>query len=251
MHITILGKSPSWQDAGGACTGYLVQEAQTTVLLDCGNGVFAKLREAVDYSDVDHVVVSHLHADHCLDLVPFAYALTYGPRAGARPQLFVPPGGISLMRRLSELWGNADLVDGAFRITEYDPAASLALGDLAARFTPVPHYIDTNAVELTAPASGRRFTFSADCGPNDALVEFARDTDLLLIEATLTDPEPGELRGHLTATEAGEHARRAGARRVVLTHFSDEIDAGAQQAAGTAAFGAPVELARAGVVLEL
>ncbi|CAB4866366.1 unannotated protein [freshwater metagenome] len=252
MRITILGKSPSWQDAGGACSGYLVQEDGTTVLLDCGNGVFAKLREVLDYREVGHVLLSHPHADHCLDLIPFAYALTYGPGGGReQPELLVPPGALELLRALGTLWGNPELVEGAFRITQYDPADRLVVGDLRARFAPVPHYIDANAVELTPTGGGPRFTFSADCGPNDALVDFARDTDLLLIEATLTEPAPDGFAGHLTAAEAGDHARRAGARRVVLTHFSDELDAGAQQEAAAQAFGGPVELARGGAVLEL
>ncbi len=80
MRITVLGKSPSWQDAGGACSGYLVEDGGTTLLLDCGNGVFGKLRQRVDYIDVDAILISHLHADHILDLVPYAYALTYAPR---------------------------------------------------------------------------------------------------------------------------------------------------------------------------
>ena len=80
MRLTVLGKSPSWQDAGGACSGYLIEEAGTTILVDCGNGVFGKLRERMDYVDVDAVLISHLHADHFLDLVPFSYALTYAPR---------------------------------------------------------------------------------------------------------------------------------------------------------------------------
>ena len=80
MRVTVLGKSPSWQDAGGACSGYLIEEGDTAVLLDCGNGVFCKLRRYRDYVAVDAVVLSHLHADHFLDLVPFSYALTYAPR---------------------------------------------------------------------------------------------------------------------------------------------------------------------------
>ena len=95
MRITVLGKSPAWQDAGGACSGYLVEEDDGCVLLECGNGVFSKLRATRDYLDVDAVVISHMHADHFLDLVPFAYALTYSQRprgtegkaAGGRPRL--------------------------------------------------------------------------------------------------------------------------------------------------------------------
>src|ERR1043166_7344733 len=88
MRLTVLGKSPSWQDADGACSGYLIEEDGFRLLLDCGNGVFSKLRRFVDYVDVDAVVISHLHADHFLDLVPFSYALTYAPR-----QQPVPVGG--------------------------------------------------------------------------------------------------------------------------------------------------------------
>ena len=103
MRITVLGKSPAWQDADGACSGYLVEGGGQTVLLDCGPGVFAKLRRYVDYVDVDAVVISHLHADHILDLVPFASGLRYAPRqqpvpvggpapTPARPRLIAPPG---------------------------------------------------------------------------------------------------------------------------------------------------------------
>ena len=55
----MLGKSPAWQDAGGAsCSGYLVEDEGARVLLDCGSGVLGKLRAVVDYADVDAVVVS-------------------------------------------------------------------------------------------------------------------------------------------------------------------------------------------------
>ena len=79
----------------GACSGYLVEGAgERPFLVDCGNGVFGKLRQRRDYRDVEAVVISHLHADHLLDLVPFSYALTVGPDAGAldRPRLIAPSG---------------------------------------------------------------------------------------------------------------------------------------------------------------
>jgi ribonuclease BN (tRNA processing enzyme) len=80
LQVTVLGKSPSWQDAAGACSGYLVRHDGYTLLLDCGNGVFSKLRSVVDYSAVDAVLLTHLHADHFFDLVPYSFALTYGVR---------------------------------------------------------------------------------------------------------------------------------------------------------------------------
>ena len=265
MRITVLGKSPSWQDAGGACSGYLVQEGETTLLLDCGNGVFSKLRRHVDYVDVDAVVISHLHADHFLDLVPYSYALTYAPRqqpvpvhiwpgtdAPAKPALYVPTGGCEVFRQVVSSWGNADLIENAFDLHEYVPTDTLEVGPLRIRFAEVPHYLPTHAVEVTSSLNGRaRLTYGADCSPNETLVEFARDTDLLLIEATLPRPERTGVRGHLTPGEAGEHGRAAHARRLVITHVSDELGERWARDEAEKTFGRSVEVAREGAVYEL
>jgi ribonuclease BN (tRNA processing enzyme) len=248
VRITVLGKSPAWQDAGGACSGYLIEEDGFGLLLDCGNGVFSKLRRFRDYVDVGAVVISHLHADHCLDLVPFAYALSYGPREHpARPKLYAPCGASRTFSGIVSHWGREDLIERAFDLHEYDGTETLEVGPFAVRFCEVPHFVVTFAVELSSRANGAgRFTYSADCRPNDALVEFARDTDILLVEATLPRPEQTGDRGHLTPCEAGEHGRRAAAARLVVTHFSDELDPAWARSEAERSFGGPVELAAEG-----
>jgi ribonuclease BN (tRNA processing enzyme) len=264
VRVTVLGKSPSWQDAGGACSGYLIEEAGTTLLLDCGNGVFAKLRERLDYTELDAVLISHLHADHFLDLVPYAYALTYAPRQQpvpvppwpgtdhpARPRLIAPRGAREMFRRIVGSWGQEDLVESAFAIEEFERNDEVAVGPLRTRFREVPHWVTTFAIDVRSRDGGGRLTYSADCSPNDALVEIAHGTDLLLVEATLPRPERTGKRGHLTPTEAGDHARRAGAKRVVLTHISDELDQTWARTQGADAFGGRVELAREGAVYEV
>jgi ribonuclease BN (tRNA processing enzyme) len=264
VRVTVLGKSPSWQDAGGACSGYLVSEGDTAVLLDCGNGVFGKLRQHRDYTEIDAVVISHLHADHFLDLVPYSYALTYAPRQQpvpvppwpgtedpARPRLIAPRGATETFRRIVGAWGNDDLVENAFEIEEYEPSSTPEVGELRIRFAEVPHFTETFAVEIASAASGARFTFGADSRPGEEIVEFARDTDLLMIEATLPRPERTGVRGHLTPEEAGDHARRAGARRVVITHISDELDEVWARKQASEAFGGPVEVAAEGARYEL
>jgi ribonuclease BN (tRNA processing enzyme) len=263
MRLTVLGKSPSWQDAGGACSGYLLEEAGTLVLIDCGNGVFGKLRERIDYVDVDAVVISHLHADHFLDLVPFSYALTYAPRqqpvpvdrwpgtdSPARPALHVPPGGQAAFRRLAGTWGPEELIENAFTLREYDPAERVEIGPLEVSFQAVPHFTETYAMSFT-DNEGHRIVYGADSRPTDALSEFARGADLLLVEATLPRPERTGMRGHLTPAEAGELARAAGASRVVLVHISDELDWDWARDEAAAAFGGPVEVARQGATYEV
>jgi ribonuclease BN (tRNA processing enzyme) len=263
LRITVLGKSPSWQDIDGACSGYLIEHGDTAVLLDCGNGVFSKLRRFIDYVDIDAVVLSHLHADHFLDLVPYSYALTYAPRQQpvpvhrwngtddpARPVLHAPAGAGGVFRRVCGAWGPDDLIVSAFDLREYEGSEPLSVGDLRLRFAEVPHYTRTHAIEVSANGSGR-FVFGADSRPTDDLVAFAQGADLLMIEATLPRPEREGPRGHLTPVEAGEHARRAHAGRVVITHFSDELDPEWARAEAERGFGGPVEVAREGAVYDV
>jgi ribonuclease BN (tRNA processing enzyme) len=263
VQVTVLGKSPAWQDAGGACSGYLIRHEGYALLLDCGNGVFAKLRSVCDYVDLDAVLVTHMHADHFFDLIPYSYALTYAPRqqpvpvagwpgtsAPAHPQLYAPAGARAKLRSIVSCLGHEDLIETAFELHEYDEPDRLDLGPLEIRFREVPHYVRTFAVDITAQ-DGVRFTFSADCSPNDQIVQLARDTDLLMIEATLPRPERTGVRGHLTPREAGEHGRRAGARRLVLTHFSDELDSDWVRDEAGEAYAGPVELARDGAVFSV
>jgi len=263
LRLTVLGKSPSWQDAGGACSGYLIQSGETNVLLDCGNGVFGKLRERIDYVELDAVLISHMHADHFLDLVPYSYALTYAPKqqpvavhtwpgtdTPAKPRLIAPPGATETFRQVVGAWGNDDLIENAFELEEYEPGATVEVGEISASFHPVPHFIDTFAVNVTDGGDGK-LSYSADTRPGEEIVEIARDADLLLMEATLPRPERTGVRGHLTPEEAGEHAKLAGAKRLVITHISDELGDEWAREQAEASFGGPVEVAREGAVYEL
>src|SRR3954451_2740010 len=263
VRVTVLGKSPSWQDADGACSGYLIEEAGVRLLLDCGNGVFGKLRRFADYVEVDAVVISHLHADHIFDLIPYASGLRYAPRqqpvpvdgwpgtdAPARPRLLAPAGARWALRALCSGGGmSAEHVERAFSLSEYATADTLAVSELGLRFAAVPHYAPTNAIEVRE--RGARLTFSADCAPSDELCAFASGTDLLLIEASLPRPERASPRAPLTPSEAGEHGRRAGARRLGLTHISDELDPERARAEASAAYGGDVEVAFEGAVYEV
>jgi ribonuclease BN (tRNA processing enzyme) len=264
MRLTVLGKSPAWQDVDGACSGYLLQDGDVTVLIDCGNGVFGKLRRFVDYVDVDAVVVSHLHADHFIDLVPYSYALIHAPRqqpvpvppwpgtdCPACPRLIAPPGAAKAFRRVVGAWGNEDLIEQAFDLEEYSVKSEIEIGPLLVTFSLMPHFVDSHAISVTSANGSGRLAYGADSRPARELVEFARGADLFLVEATLPRPERSGVRGHLTAEEAGEHGKAAGVARVVLTHISDELDADEACERAAAAFGGPVEVAREGAVYEI
>jgi ribonuclease BN (tRNA processing enzyme) len=226
--------------------------------------VFAKLRERIDYVDVDAVVISHLHADHFLDLVPYSYALTYAPRQQpvpvdrwpgtdnpARPDLYAPPGARDVFRRVVGAWGNEDLIENAFHLHEYDPAQELQIGPLRVRFQSVPHFTETFAMRLSSQNGSGQIVYGADCSPTEALTGFASAADLMLVEATLPRPERTGERGHLTPAEAGEQARAAGAKRLLLVHISDELDADWARREAAKTFGGPVDVAREGAVYDV
>jgi ribonuclease BN (tRNA processing enzyme) len=214
--------------------------------------------------NVSAVVLSHLHADHFLDLVPFAYALTYAPRQQpvpvhrwpgtddpARPELHAPHGARDTFRRVVGAWGNEDLIEKAFELREYDEEEEITIGPVTVRFQGVPHFTDTYAMRLSSSNGAGQIVYGADCSPTDALTDFASGSDLLLIEATLPRPERTGDRGHLTPREAGEHGRAAGVRRLVLTHISDELDSEWAREEAASAFQGPVEMAREGATYEV
>ena len=223
MRLDIIGSSPAWPNPGGACSGYLVERR---LLLDCGPGVLAKLRERPDgtngWPDVDAIAITHLHLDHWGDLVPWVWGAMFRfGGSGPRPELWLPPGGTERLRMFGAQLGGEDMFDRAFEVAEYESGKPFELAGLTVTALPVVHY--------SMPAYGfrvegdRTLAYSGDTGPCDELVELGRDADLFLCEATLDDPKPeATLRGHLSADEAQAASTRAGAKRLLLTHRPDE-----------------------------
>ena len=239
----------------GACSSYLVSDGTTSVLLDCGPGTLERLWRRGHIAGLDAIVVSHMHADHVLDLVLLAGELVQSMFEGRRPKLFVPQGhGQSVLARLdSALAGEPKgktRFDGVFEVHGYQADERLSVGALSFTFAPTEHAQPCFATRIT---DGRRvIVYGADGGPSDALVDLARDADLLVLEATyLDDEQAASAQGHMTAGQAGELAARAHASRLLLTHTiagtpeADLLGLAAQSYAG------PVALAREGYRYEI
>ena len=147
-------------------------------------------------------------------------------------------------------WGNEDLIENAFDMRRVRARRRDRDRHDALTFQDVPHFTETFAIDIASMNGGGRITYGADCSPNEQLVEFARDTDLLIVEATLPRPERTGIRGHLTPAEAGEHASRANVKQVLLTHVSDELDELWVRKCACRAFAGPISVAREGAVYE-
>ena len=232
VKLTVVGCSPAWPNPGGAQSGYLV-EGPGRLLLDCGPGVLARLREQARWPQVDAIAITHWHLDHWGDLVPWVWGSTLGPGTEtARPELWIPPDGLELLRQLGSRLGQPEMFEDAFVTREYEEGEPFE----AAGFEVVPlrvlHY-QMLAFGFRVAANGSVLAYSGDSGPSAALPELAREADLFLCEATLLEPNPeGGTRGHLAADEALDAFRASGAKRLLLTHRPSErpLDDGLEQA---------------------
>jgi ribonuclease BN (tRNA processing enzyme) len=248
LALTVVGCGPAWGNPGEPCSSYLVEAGGARILLDCGSGAFAALM-ALAAPPLDAVVLSHLHFDHCADLIPFAYNRMYGElRAWAPPRLVAPPAGLERLSALAEAGGaSRDHLAGPFSLEEYRPGTPLAIGAARLTFAALRHPGVSHAIRVEA--GGRALCFSGDTGRTPALAEHARDVDLLLCEATYAErAESDDV--HLSAADAGAAAAEARARRLLLVHLDADRRTPAVAAAQTA-FGGPVDAAVPGVHVQL
>ena len=230
VRLTVVGCSPAWPNPGGAQSGYLV-EGSGRLLLDCGPGVLARLREREPWPRIDAIAITHFHLDHWGDLVPWVWGSVFGPGGTVEgPRLLVPPGGTALLREFGERLGAADMFDRAFRLFEYRDGEPFEAAGFEVTAVRVPHYaIDSYAFRVED--GSRVLAYSGDSGPSERLGELARDADLFVCEATLLDGEP-DPRGHLSLDEAQAAFADSGARRLLVTHRPGEraVPDGVEQA---------------------
>jgi ribonuclease BN (tRNA processing enzyme) len=221
LRLTVLGCSSAVPHPAWPAAGFLVDWGSTSVLLDVGQGVVRRLEAVLDPRDLEAIVVGHMHADHYLDLAGLRYVFPWGERAPRRLPVHLPPGGTRRMDALADaISERVGFFDAAYDITEYDPDQPLRVGPLTFTFRRGRHYIPAWAMAVEAP-DGSRLVYTGDTGPSDGMVEFARNADLLLVEAGLRSPADDDPeRGHLTPEEAIQLATAARARTTLLVHYA-------------------------------
>lgn len=262
MLLTVLGCRSGMPARGQASSGYLLETAGSRLLLDCGPGIATALSALAAPAALDAVVISHFHADHCYDLLPLGKSLLTAMAHGAAVadfapvRLLVPSGSRALLDRWAGLFpvSTYPLLDKAFEIAfdvqEYEPGDRYRVGDCTVSLHELRHAVPNCGIRVeTATAT---FAYTGDTGPTPALHELAADVDLLLAEATLAQPDAGP-HGHLTGAEAGRAAAEAGARELVLTHFTTDAEEvlSATRDAAAGAYGGPVRVAASGARIKI
>ena len=248
MKLTIVGCSGSVPGPDSAASSYLVEHEGYRMLLDLGSGAFGALQRHVERAEVDAVVLSHLHPDHCLDVAPMVVQRRHGlPAVPPRIPLLGPAGTHDRLALAYDPTSRDGLRD-LFDLAAVTPGER-ELGPFRLRFERVDHPVPTHAVRIVA--GGRALAYSGDTGPSEALVSVAEGADLLLCEASFEEGPANPPGLHLTGREAGEHADRAGVGRLLVTHVPPWTDAGRALAAAAAAFAGPTALVKAGETYQL
>jgi len=232
VKLTIVGCSGSGPGPKSPASSYLVEHDGFTLLLDLGNGAFGPLQGFTDPAEIDAVFLSHLHADHCLDVAPFVVWHRYaGPSERSLVPLYAPVGAERRLALAYDIDG-----DGLTDVFDFIPVGpgKFSLGPFAVTLARTAHPVECYAIRLEA--GGRSLVYTADTGPSQRVVELARGADVLLAEAA--HPPGPDLPGglHLTGREAAEHAVAAGVRRLLLTHIPAWVDEIGQLFAASAVF---------------
>jgi ribonuclease BN (tRNA processing enzyme) len=246
VKLTVVGCSGSAPGPKSAASCYLLEHDGFRLLIDLGNGAFGSLMALADPETIDAVFLSHLHADHCLDVAPFVVWHRYSGRASKkRVPLYAP---VAAERRLSLAY--SDDGDGITDVFDFVPVGpgSFRLGPFEVALARTAHPVECYAIRLSV--DGRTLVYTGDTGPSDAVVELARGADVLLAEAA-HPPGPDLPDGlHLTGREAGEHAAAAGVGRLLLTHIPAWVDEIGQLFAASAVF-SETELVHVGATYEI
>lgn len=242
LRIVPVGIGSAYSAPGEAQSCYLVSAAGRAIAIDLGSGALNLLQRQIAPEELDAVVITHLHADHCVDLMALRVYMAWGPGAGRVLRVHGPP---DLRDRLVAFSGS-DGWDRSFVFEHLAPGGGrIDLGEgVTLRHREVPHLAPTHAVRVDH--DGRSICFGADCAPGDELVELARGCDLFICECSFGAEQVPEGVPHLNAVDAGTIAARAGVGRMLLVHCSPEFDREEALTQARATFGGPVEWARQG-----
>jgi ribonuclease Z len=261
LQVFFAGTGGSVPTARRGLPAILLRAGGDRILFDCGEGTQRQLLCSVGLPDLDALFITHLHADHWLGLPGMLKTFDLRGREKPL-HVHGPPGLKALWAAMAAVVGRTryplhldelerfDEVDfGGYGVQSFpvdhripalgyaivedarpgrfDPAAAERLG-----VRPGPDFGRLQAGEtvdgvrpeqvIGEARRGRRIVLSGDTRPCQETLEHAREADLLVHEATFTEPERERAKetGHSTAREAAELAREAGVRLLALTHLS-------------------------------
>ena len=252
MRITVLGCSGSVVGPDSSASGYLLTAPDTPPLvMDFGGGVLGALQRHADPNEV-HVLLSHLHADHCLDLPGLFVWRRYHPSPATQRGIMYGPSDTwtRLAAASSPVGGELDDFSDIFEVRPWVDSEAVTFGRLSVLPRLVTHPTESFGMRVT-DADGATLVYSGDTGICDSLVELAAGADVFLCEASWTDAPDRPRDLHMSGAEAGRVANLAGVGELLLTHIPPWTSREDVISEAKAEFDGPVHAVVAGETIEV
>jgi ribonuclease BN (tRNA processing enzyme) len=248
MRLTVVGCSGSFPGPDSAASCYLLEADGFRLVVDMGNGSLGALQRFAPLFGVDAVLLSHLHADHCVDLYSYSIARAYSPVGPQPPIPVYGPAGtadrIGLIHGPTRDKGLAK----RFLFETLEPGR-VTIGPFDVRLARVNHPVETFAFRFTH--GGRSIVYTGDTGETEVVPALAAGADVFLSEAAFVDGPDLARDIHLTARQAAAYAHQADVGRLVLTHLQPWNDRDVARDEAASAFPGALDIASEGQVLDL
>ena len=243
MRLDVLGSSGTAPARGNPASGYLLRHGTTTIWMDAGPGTYMALLEVVDPADVDAVLLSHMHADHCTDLFALFHGLKYIRASEKAVPVVVPDGSIERLQGFVQ--GDSDhALFEAMTFHEPRPGESIRFGDITVKPQAAHHSVPAFAYRVEA--AGQALGYTGDTGASEMVDEHFAGVHTVLAEASL--PAGDGYPFHMTARQAAQLAVTAGVDRLILTHIPESVDSAESMSEAAAVFPGQLSLAQPGDV---
>jgi ribonuclease BN (tRNA processing enzyme) len=227
MRVIVLGSGTSVPHPRRAASAHWLETSSGSLLLDASAAVVHRMaQENLDWANLDAIWISHFHLDHVGGLAPFLFATKHAPQTKERRKPLKIFGGCGLNKlfRAFDEANDYKLLKQPFAVEFCEVAAQSRfeiLPGLRADTFSTPHTPESLALHLTE-AEGASLVYTSDTGYAEALADFARGVELLMMECSFRRDKP--LATHLELADAMRLAARAAPRRVLLTHLYPEWD---------------------------
>jgi len=248
LDVTVLGSSGGYAGAGRACSGYLLRQGVSSLMLDIGSGSLANLLAQLPVDGLGGLAITHMHYDRYVDIYGLATARRFWESWLPPLPLRAPPGAMELIcGPLSE--DSRGRFSECFETVEHREGDGSDIAGFELTAMPARHM--EGSFSFRVSAGGRTVCYSGDSDVCDSLVELAGGVDLFICESTFTSEVLEKEQGHMYAREAGDIATRAGAGRLMLTHLWPTLDGQRALRDASSTYDGPVILALEGQTLEV
>jgi ribonuclease BN (tRNA processing enzyme) len=212
MKLTLIGCWGGYPKKNEASSGYLLEHNGFNLLLDCGSGIVSKLQNVAQPEELNAVILSHYHSDHIADIGVLQHARLIQGLLGKK---------MSVLPVYGHQFNQIEFAKLTYKeITKglaYNPSEGLLVGPFQISFLKTDHPVPCYAMRIET--ENRTLVYTGDGSFKDELIDFCKQSDLLLCECNFYGNQDGKKAGHMTSIEAGELAQKAEVKQLCLTHL--------------------------------